>query len=104
MVDCGFIAAVFAMVSLSARAEWRRIASTMPKMRIALLILAASSAHADPLRCDLAAYQEQAGLKAQVSGDLLQLAWTGERNQELRASFAIEGGVPTIRELAARKS
>jgi len=56
------------------------------------------------LSCDLSAYHDQPGLKAQVSGDALQLSWTGERNQELRASFTINNGVPTVRELAARKA
>lgn len=59
--------------------------------------------HTASLTCDLSAYRDQPGLTAKVDGETLRLAWTGERNEELRASFTIENGVPTIRELAARQ-
>src|SRR5262245_7264033 len=68
-----------------------------------LLIAASQSARADALSCDLSGYHDQPGLKVQLAGDTLQLIWAGERNEELRALFGIEGGVPTVRELAARK-
>ena len=72
------------------------------RLLLSLLCLSAAG-YSAPLSCDLSGYRDQPGLKAQVSGDSLQLSWTGEQNQELRASFAIESGVPTIREMAARK-
>ena len=74
-------------------------------LRLLLCLLAAAAiGQSDPLSCDLSAYHDQPGLKAQVTGEMLQLTWTGEQNQELHASFAIDRGVPTVRELAARKS
>lgn len=70
---------------------------------ILCLITFAALGYADPLNCDLSGYREQAGLKAHIAGDALQLTWTGEQNQDLRAVLAIEQGTPTVRELAARK-
>ena len=78
-------------------------APTMLKRLFFCLLAGAAIGQSDPLSCDLSSYKEQPGLKAQVSGDALQLAWSGEQNEELRALFAIDRGVPTIRELAARK-
>lgn len=53
--------------------------------------------------CDLSAYRAQAGLAAEASPAGLRVTWAGERGQQLRATFAVEGGHPVIRELAARK-
>lgn len=61
-------------------------------------------ARSDSLPCDLSAYREQPGLKAQQAGDALQVIWAGARGQELRASFGVDKGVPLVRELAARKA
>ena len=52
---------------------------------------------------DLTGYRDQPGLKAQVAGEALQLSWDGAGGQQLRASFAVENGVPVVRELAVRK-
>src|SRR4051794_27138166 len=72
--------------------------------RLFLCLLAgAAIGQSDPLSCDLSSYHDLPGLMAKISGDALQLAWNGEQNQELRASFGIDRGVPTVRELAARK-
>ena len=60
------------------------------------------TAWADPINCDLTAYREASGLQAAVAGDRLELVWTGERNEELRAVLGIEGAKPIVAELAAR--
>jgi hypothetical protein len=65
---------------------------------LALPLLAAA------LSCDLTNYKPQPGLQAEATADALRVTWTGARNQDLRAVFAIENGAPVIRELAARKS
>jgi hypothetical protein len=56
------------------------------------------------LNCDLGGYKPQDGLKAQLRGSALEVAWQGERRDQLRASFAIRGGQPVVQELAARKN
>jgi hypothetical protein len=53
--------------------------------------------------CDLSAYTAQDGLKATARNGTLEVEWTGERGEELRAGFAIQNGQPMVRELAARK-
>src|SRR6476646_9293670 len=63
----------------------------------------AAAVYADPLSCDLSTYRAQSGLTARTAADAVELAWTGERNQELRASFGVDAGVPIVRELAVRK-
>ncbi len=67
------------------------------------LVLTLAAGLADPLSCDLSAYKEAPGLKAEVTGDLLRFTWQGERGEQLRADFTIRGGQPMVRELAARK-
>ena len=54
--------------------------------------------------CDINAYKPQDGLKAEQRGDVVEFTWDGERNQQLRASFAIENQKPVVKELAARKA
>src|SRR5881296_1919002 len=70
--------------------------------RLTLPLLAASTLAA-ALNCDLSNYKEQPGLKAENTSDALRLSWQGERREELRAAFGIDGGTPVVRELAARK-
>src|SRR4051812_38639950 len=62
------------------------------------------AASGQDLSCDMTAYKAQDGLKAQLRGGVLELNWQGERNEQLRASFAIRGGQPMVQELAAHKS
>ena len=62
------------------------------------------SALAQSLNCDLKDYKPADGLKAEVRGDALNIEWRGERNEQLRAVFAIRDGQPLVRELAARKN
>jgi len=53
--------------------------------------------------CDFSEYNATENLKAEMSGDVLQVTWRGDGNQQLRASFAIRDGQPLVQELAARK-
>src|SRR5262245_18037498 len=54
------------------------------------------------LNCDLSEYRRQSDLEARVEKDALIVEWRGESNAQLRAEFVIEGGIPTVRELAVR--
>jgi hypothetical protein len=51
----------------------------------------------------MSGYQRVAGLSASVANNTLTVAWSGDRNQDLRMRFAIATGTPTIEELAVRK-
>ena len=53
--------------------------------------------------CDFTNYKPADGLKAEMTGGALEVSWRGDRDQQLRASFTIRDGQPTVRELAARK-
>ena len=72
-------------------------------MRYCFLALAlAAVAQGQP--CDLSNYKPQDGLKAQLRGSALEIAWDGERREQLRATFTIQAGQPVVQELAARKN
>ncbi len=73
------------------------------KHGLLLCSLLASTLAAAPLSCDLSAYKEAPGLKAEMAGDALRLTWQGERGQELRAAFGIVNAQPVVRELAVRQ-
>ena len=62
-----------------------------------------SAALATAQNCDFKEYKPAAGLKAEMVQGVLQVNWQGDRDQQLRAYFAIRNGQPTIQELAARK-
>jgi hypothetical protein len=62
-----------------------------------------AGAWADPLTCDLSGYKPATDLSASVANNALTVAWSGDRNQDLRLRFAIVAGTPTIEELAVRK-
>jgi hypothetical protein len=68
----------------------------------AALLLLAPASYADPLTCDLGGYKVTAGLAAAVSNDALTLTWAGDNNQDLRLRLIVNGGTPTIRDLAVR--
>jgi hypothetical protein len=68
-----------------------------------LMLLVASSALADPLRCNLSQYSAGAGLTAVVDQDVLTVTWAGDGGSELRARYVIDNGTPVVRELAIRK-
>jgi hypothetical protein len=67
------------------------------------VLLSAATVSAAQLSCDLSAYKDSPGLKAEMRGDALRITWQGERGEQLRAAFAIRDGQPLVRELAARK-
>ena len=69
-----------------------------------VLICFTLAVQADPIRCDLSAYQAQPGLTATVADDILTITWEGDRDNVLRLRLVINKGVPTIRELAIRPS
>ena len=53
--------------------------------------------------CDFKDYKAIDGLKAQMTAGAVEITWRGDGDQELRASFTIRDGQPTVHELAARK-
>jgi len=72
-------------------------------MKYLFLILLMPTAEA-ALNCDLSQYKSAPGLEATERADALELAWTGERGEQLRAAFTIRNGQPVIQQLAARKN
>jgi len=74
-------------------------------MRAALVILVGipftPAIYADPLNCNLAGYRAAPDLMATVANDALSISWKGD-SADLKMTFAIEHGTPTIRELAIR--
>src|SRR5947208_5449065 len=70
---------------------------------LAVVVLAASSARADPLSCNLSGYKPVAGLAAAVADNTLSITWDGDRSDQLRLHFIVESGAPVIQELAVRK-
>src|ERR1700688_5273932 len=71
------------------------------KFAVVFFILA-TAALAD---CDLAQYRAMPGLEAaQRPGVPLEIAWSGERGEQLRAAFTIQNGRPVVEQLSARKA
>ena len=68
-----------------------------------VLVVLAPAASADPLTCNLSGYKAAPGLTASAADNALTLTWDGDKNQEVRLRFAVDGGTPTIRELAVRR-
>src|SRR5689334_21844860 len=66
--------------------------------------LCAAPAFAQTASCDMRDYKPLDGLKAETRNGALDLAWDGARGQQLRASFTIRNGQPTVVEVAARKN
>ena len=60
-------------------------------------------ATAETITCDRQGLTPVAGMTAEQTGNSVTLVWTGEANQQLRASFAIRDGQPQVVELAARE-
>ena len=73
-----------------------------PIVTCALIVGVTSAAKADGLTCDMGAYKAAPGLSARVDAqaNLIEVDWTGQARDELRAQFAIDRGQPTLRELA----
>ena len=55
-----------------------------------LMLLVASGAFADPLRCNLSQYAASTGLTAVVQQDVLTVTWAGDAGSELRARYVID--------------
>jgi hypothetical protein len=53
--------------------------------------------------CDLKECKPVDAMKAETAAGTLQVTWQGERDQQLRAQFAIRDGQPLVQELAASK-
>jgi hypothetical protein len=68
------------------------------------LLVSAGIAAAAPLRCNLSAYHEQAGLRAEAAQDSLWVTWQGDHGRQLRVSFAIDNGQPLIRDMEAQQA
>jgi hypothetical protein len=66
--------------------------------------LAASTAAAQTLHCDLQGYKPVDGVKVTSAANSIELAWPGEKGQQLRARFTLRDGQPIIQELAAEKT
>ena len=67
-------------------------------------VLCAGAAMAQGFDCNLEGYKPLEGLRAEVRNGALELAWRGERGQQLRASLTIRDRQPLVAELAARAS
>jgi hypothetical protein len=81
---------------------------TMTNILIATLLAAASilivpAVYADPLKCSLADYKVEPGLTAAIDGATLALTWDGDKNDEVRMRLTINGGTPTIQDVAMRR-
>ena len=66
---------------------------------IALLCTMAS---AQPMQCSFDGYTPMDGLHARMNGERVELSWTGEAGQQLRALFGIDDGHPIVRQMAVR--
>ena len=62
--------------------------------------IVASALYADPLTCSVAHYKASPGLTAAVADNAATITWDGDNHQELRLRLVINGGTPTIQELA----
>jgi hypothetical protein len=69
-----------------------------------LFLLVPSVFAAQPNGCDLSQYKSSPGLSAAERGGSLEVVWTGERGEQLRAAFSLRDGKPAVEELAARKA
>ncbi len=56
------------------------------------------------LHCDLSSYKPLQGLTAELRGEELIIAWNGDGDQQLRASFTVRDDRPLIHEIAARRN
>ena len=60
-------------------------------------------AWADQVSCNMSAYKAQAGLTAAADGSSLIVTWNGEGDQEVRLRLVVNGGTPTLEEIALRR-
>ena len=62
-----------------------------------IVVFQSSMALCQGVTCDLHAYKPLDGLKAEVVAGELQVTWQGEREQQLRAVFAVKDRQPLVR-------
>ena len=72
----------------------------MQRALLAILLIGPAAA----MDCDLAGYRPQTGLTAAAANGALQVAWQGNRDEELRATFGIVDAQPVILALEARRT
>ena len=66
--------------------------------------LIAANQAASPLACNLTQYKSAPGLTSVLEGGMLNVSWNGQGTSQLRARFAIDNGVPTVRDLSVRRA
>src|SRR5205085_4931998 len=64
-----------------------------------MAVFGTASLRAAPLNCDLTQYRPSKGLEAVVKQDALEVRWDGERDEKVRVLFAIEKGIPTVKQI-----
>ncbi len=62
------------------------------------------AAAAQTMHCNMQAYKAVDGVKVAAAANSIELAWLGEKGQQLRARFTLLNGQPVIQELAAQKA
>src|SRR6185503_18059431 len=67
---------------------------------LAILVPLTSTADAS---CDMSGYKEGLGPRAELRDQGLQVSWSGEDKQQWRLTLGVVDGVPTIREMSARR-
>ena len=70
----------------------------------AVPVVSGATVAADAVSCDLAQYKSSSGITAAMDQNVLTVAWNGQNGSEMRARYAIDGGQPSVRELAVRKA
>ena len=68
-----------------------------------LLVPSVFAAQPNP-GCDLSQYKPSPGLSAAERAGSLEVVWTGERGEQMRAACSLRDGKPVVEELAARKA
>jgi hypothetical protein len=81
----------------------RRIQAAAIAMTLVGGPLAAARASADPVTCNMADYKASPGLTATCDGTTVTLTWSGQKTDTLRMRLTIDGGTPTIADLAIRQ-
>ena len=74
------------------------------KLCTTALVLLSGAAAAQTLHCNMQAYKAVDGVKVTSAANSIELAWPGEKGQQLRARFTLLNGQPIIQELAAQKA
>jgi hypothetical protein len=81
----------------------RRLPASSPALAAIVAVLAAQTAAAQGLTCDLSGYAPNGPHSSvQVSGEVLTVEWAGTGAERVRLRLAIREGTPVIDELALR--